>query len=90
MVSVLLGISYLVRKKLKKNWMRVHRILTICLIVILVVHVVDVGIQLPKCILNGIIDLNIDEEQIKDEENQSVLFSDAQLKDGVYEGTAEG
>ncbi|MGN1167287.1 MAG: hypothetical protein ACI4S2_12770 [Lachnospiraceae bacterium] len=47
-VSVLLGLSYLIRKRLKKNWMKVHRILTVCLLVCLMLHVVEVGIQLSN------------------------------------------
>lgn len=47
-VSVLLGVSYLVRKGLKKNWMKVHRILTVCLLVFLVLHVAVVGGELEK------------------------------------------
>lgn len=89
-LSVLLGISYLVRKVLKKNWMPVHHILTVCLLAVLAIHVVDVGIQLPKRILAEKTDSDIYEEQIKEEVNHSTLFSNAQLKDGVYEGVAEG
>lgn len=43
-VSVLLGRSYLARKGLEKNWMKVHRILTICLLVCLALHMAGVGI----------------------------------------------
>ncbi|MGN0333717.1 MAG: FMN-binding protein [Lachnospiraceae bacterium] len=70
--------------------MTVHRILTVCLIVCLVIHVADVGIQLPKRILTGNSDSDFNEEQIKEEVNDSTSFSGAQLKDGVYEGAAEG
>lgn len=89
-VSVLLGISYLLRKSWKKNWMKIHRILTIFLLVLVVIHIVDVGIQLPGRIFSSGTDSVNSGEQIKDTVNDSVTFSGAQLKDGVYEGSAEG
>ncbi|MGN0321248.1 MAG: FMN-binding protein [Lachnospira sp.] len=90
-VSVLLGISYLLRKILKKNWMRIHRILTVVLLVLIVVHIIDVGIQLPSRILHkntatGAENVNVNISQ----DIYGVQFSGAQLKDGVYEGSAQG
>ena len=97
-VSILLGLSYVLRKVLKKNWMRIHRILTIVVVVLLVIHVADVGIQLPSRILgisgskdssgsgngNSASFFNIDGT------DGFTSFSGAQLKDGVYEGSAQG
>ena len=97
-VSVLLGLTYLLRKVLKKKWMQVHRILTVCMLVLMVLHIADVGIQLPSRLFDkktgsansqDVINDEIKEE-IKDEINDSVTFSGAQLEDGVYEGSAEG
>lgn len=48
LLCVLLGLSYLLRRMLKKNRMRIHRILTACLLVFVVIHIADVGIQLPS------------------------------------------
>lgn len=45
--SVLLALSYLLRKKLKKGWMPVHRVLTVLMLALLVLHVAEVGIHLP-------------------------------------------
>ena len=48
--AILLGISYLIRKVLKKNWMKLHRLLTVLFAVSLVIHVFQMGITLPYAI----------------------------------------
>ncbi len=48
-----LAVSYLLRRRLKKLWMPVHRLLTVMLIICLVVHLVVVGIQLPGRLFGG-------------------------------------
>lgn len=96
LVCVLLGLSYMLRRILKKNWMNIHRILTVCLLVLVVIHIVDVGIQLPFRLFakeTGSVKETgsaNDQDTVKDERNDSVTFSGAKLKDEVYEGTAEG
>lgn len=45
---LLLAVSYLLRKKLRKYWMPAHRVLTILALLLLVLHLVDMGIQLPS------------------------------------------
>ena len=47
-LAVVLLLSYVLRKKLRKNWMLVHRIATVALLICLVLHVIDVGIRLPS------------------------------------------
>ncbi|MDX1358640.1 MAG: hypothetical protein R3232_07410, partial [Clostridia bacterium] len=52
-VSILLGISWMLRKKLtgKKNWMYFHRLLVIVFSLSIVIHVVDAGgIQVFKVV----------------------------------------
>lgn len=44
--TVLLAVSYMLRRRLKRRWMVLHRILTVALIALVVLHVSDVGIQL--------------------------------------------
>jgi uncharacterized protein with FMN-binding domain len=44
--AVLLALTYLFRKKLKKLWMPLHRILTVILIVLLAIHLIDMGITI--------------------------------------------
>ncbi|MGN0510713.1 MAG: FMN-binding protein [Lachnospiraceae bacterium] len=90
LVSIMLGLSYLFRRVLKKRWMGLHRVLTVCLLVLIVVHILDVGIQLPSRIFGGQKDVAKDEENVEKEKQDSVVFSGAQLKDGVYEGSAQG
>lgn len=48
-LSLLLGINYMFRKRFvhKKGWMFYHRILTVGFMGILVLHILDVGIQAP-------------------------------------------
>lgn len=38
-VSLLLALTYMFRKKLKKRWMFLHRVLTVILLILLVLHV---------------------------------------------------
>ncbi len=44
-VSILLGFSWLLRKKLnmKKTWMTVHRVLTVSFVALIAIHVLNVG-----------------------------------------------
>ena len=49
-LAILLGITYLLRKMLKANWMKLHRILTVMLVVSLVIHIFQMGIKLPYAI----------------------------------------
>lgn len=46
--AILLAVSYLARKKLRKEWMLLHRALTVLMIGLLVFHLADVGIHLPE------------------------------------------
>lgn len=43
-LTLLLGLSYLLRKKLKKNWMTAHRALTAAVIIALIFHLTTTGI----------------------------------------------
>ena len=42
-ISILLGLNWLLRKKMKKAWMAVHRLLTAAFAVLLVIHILNVG-----------------------------------------------
>lgn len=48
-ISVLLGLNYMLRKYLSKvkSWMYYHRILTVAFLCIIILHIIDVGIQAP-------------------------------------------
>lgn len=89
-LSVLLALSYVIRRRLKKSWMKVHRIFVVGMFIIVVLHVIDVGIQLPARILKGKTGTAYEQEQLKEQVNESISFSGAQLQDGVYEGSAQG
>lgn len=63
------------------------------MLALMVLHIADVGIQLPTRLFDeeaGSDSQDVINDEIKDEINDSVTFSGAQLKDGVYEGSAEG
>ncbi|MGN0408631.1 MAG: FMN-binding protein, partial [Bacteroides sp.] len=87
-VAVLLGISYVLRRIFRKKWMPVHRILTVCMIALVAVHVIDTGIQLPSRIFktSSRNSQSVSESNL----NNYTSFSGAQLADGVYEGSADG
>lgn len=53
-ITLLLALTYMLRKKLKKLWMILHRLLTVLLIVCLVIHLADSGISLPGRILSAV------------------------------------
>lgn len=107
-LSILLGLTYVLRKILKKNWMKLHRILTVVFVVTIVIHVYQVGIALPRAIflsekeaetsenisneenINPTETEDVTKEEKTDDSNNIVVFSGATLKDGTYEGAAEG
>lgn len=88
-LSVLLGLTYVLRKILKKNWMKLHRVLTIVFVASIVIHVYQMGITLPHAIFTHEGEAKSSED-IKDDSNSIATFAGADLKDGTYEGTAEG
>lgn len=51
--AFLLGLSYLLRRKIHGKWMLCHRILTVVLLLCLGLHLFDVGIQLPGRLLGS-------------------------------------
>ena len=137
-LSILLGITYLLRKKIKNKWMKLHRVLTVMLVAAVVIHICQMGIKLPDAISSMRKETGISEgfkhTELKDatgetpgiegsqkseetqnnqetnatkgaqetEEDQKigktetqntdglVTFSGAALKDGTYEGSADG
>lgn len=138
-LAILLGITYILRKALKKNWMRLHRVLTVMFVTAIVIHIYQMGITLPYVISdlgqkstvsdgvnsednvfsedNNSEDItasdgsdseasvvsedNSSEDKVEPEDGNSedtetdkpdslVTFSGATLKDGTYQGSAEG
>lgn len=113
--AILLALTYVFRKRLKKRWMLLHRILTVIFLCLIVIHVSSVGIHLDNQIKKLFASANNthqtettadttaaeDSQSVPQESSQqttsqtvieetNILFSGAQLKDGTYEGTAEG
>jgi uncharacterized protein with FMN-binding domain len=106
-LALILALTYLLRKKMKRKWMIAHRIVTAAMIVFLVLHVYDVGIRLPKRLFqsNQHAPAVTESSRVSNNSEQTsgqakitssdtsaniVTFSGAQLKDGIYEGTADG
>lgn len=90
-LGVLLALSYLLRKKLKKHWMPVHRLLTVLLLAVIVLHVVNTGVTIFDALSPDSASSAAEETVTQtDDPLSSVSFSGAQLADGSYEGTASG
>lgn len=93
LLAICLFITYSMRKMLPKVWMRAHRLLTILLLLALVLHLTDVGIQLPRRISDALSGKTVQVDTLEDTTGadlSSSTFSGAVLQDGVYEGSAEG
>jgi uncharacterized protein with FMN-binding domain len=86
-LSILLALSYLLRKKLGRAWMAVHRVLTVLLIAMMVLHLVNMGVQLPSRIFGG---SQTQTSAAASSSASGVTFSGAVLKDGTYQGSAQG
>jgi len=98
-MAVLLAVSYLCRKTLKRKWLVIHRILTVLMIAALVWHIAVMGITLPSRIFTAsqketAADVTETTDSVSEDTTAEtvvkVLFSGAVLKDGVYEGSADG
>lgn len=100
-ISILLGLSYAVRKLFKNTkikWVGVHHILTGMLVVTVIVHIIQVGISLPNAVTKTLSGSNnssaiSNSQESSDNGNDNAIsgsFSGATLKDGTYEGSAEG
>lgn len=93
--SVLLALSYMLRKRLKKRWMKLHRVLTVAMIALVVLHVADVGVQLfdrlaPVAYAQAKAEDALGAEAAMLSDDAAALFSGAALTDGVYQGSAMG
>lgn len=55
-LSLLLGINFMVRKhlKLNKSWIFYHRALTVSFITVLALHIYNVGIQAPELLISSL------------------------------------
>ncbi len=103
-VAALLAVSFMLRKRLRKQWMRLHRVLTVVLIAVVVLHVADVGVQVFDRLVPVTYaeaeavsaDSDTDTETETDSDtlalidDTNALFSGATLIDGVYQGSATG
>lgn len=87
-LSILLGLNWVFRKLFdkSKDWLFYHRILTIGLILALVLHIFNVGIQAPKLLMN------LSAPSRNNNKISSIIkeFQGVELKDGTFEGEAEG
>lgn len=104
--AALLALTYLLRRKLKKHWMPLHRALTVLLITLLVLHITNVGIHLfdglKRTAANTPPTTSALEEGASEKTTESTttyeadptiaanLFSGAVLKDGTYTGAGKG
>lgn len=74
---ILLAVSYLLRKKLRRYWMPVHRVLTVLTLVLLVLHLFDMGISLPARLLESRAEPVTEEETLSVESVTEAPVSEA-------------
>lgn len=92
-VSILLGLNFMLRKTLSKyrGWMYYHRILTAIFLLTIVIHIKEVGgIQIQYAVQNY---LSSGNEYTVDSKSVSEIasgFEGVTFKDGVYTGEATG
>ena len=110
-----LALTYLLRRQLKKRWMTAHRILTLALIAVSVLHITGVGVQIFDR-LSGRQEMRTTAAASSSGSSSAssssagssassgettsssadassggvVTFSGATLKDGTYQGSADG
>lgn len=113
-IMLSLALTYLLRQRLRKRWMTAHRILTVALIAILILHITGVGVQIfhrlsdrretRTAAVSGSGAPSADSSSTEspassgktppspsDASSGSVVtFSGATLKDGTYQGSADG
>ena len=97
-MSILLGISYAIRKSLSKpaKWMKYHRVLTILFLLTLGLHLIDIKIyNFSRLINNRNVEEHFDRDEDESNNNVNISeisgdFSNYTFKDGTYEGVAEG
>ena len=72
-ISVLLGLNWMLRKKLntKKPWMIYHRVLTVIFTVLLIVHILNVGGFILDDMISGEIQAPVQTQQIEQTESSS-------------------
>lgn len=99
--GILLGVTYLFKKRMKRSvWLRIHRMLSVLVVVLLVIHLIDIGgAPATKALIRT---LQADqtataetESDIIDAEEESLLewANDDMTQDytdGTYSGTADG
>lgn len=90
-IAIFLGITYMLRKKIGRRWMKYHQVATILLVTCIILHLIDVGIRLPNRIMNFInSEQTTTQSDTQSSESGLISFSGATLADGVYEGSADG
>lgn len=94
LLSVLLAVTWVFRKALKKvkNWMFWHRVLTLAFVVVLVLHIVDVGGFIGLKTAYQLSFMNETKPAETDSEQLSLFSMDSGnvYEDGTYTGVADG
>lgn len=86
--AVLLAVSYRLRRLLRRRWMALHRVLTVVMIALVVLHISEVGIQLLGRIPSAAYADAQPSAAVPAGANAA--FADAAPADGVYQGSAQG
>lgn len=83
-ITILIGMTYYLKRKWKQ-WIMLHRVLTVAFFAVLMIHLLDAGILIDNYVKNL-----FSRQSSVSSTQEGVLFGDATLQDGTYEGSAEG
>lgn len=91
--SILLGVNWITRRRLSKtiSWVYCHRLLTIILLITIIWHVVDVGgIRAHEVLFSRVNTVKSQSDKTGSINLSSKKLENAEFKDGVYTGEAQG
>lgn len=86
-LAALLGLTYLLRRTLKRRWMVLHRVLTVLLILVLALHLLNVGIQLPSRLFGSSQSTVAAQTQTASADTQTAVSADAQTSSAASSDT---
>ena len=86
-LAALLGLTYLLRRTLKRRWMVLHRVLTVLLILVLALHLLNVGIQLPSRLFGSSQSTVAAQTQTASSDTQTAVSADTQTSSAASTDT---
>jgi len=86
-LAALLVLTYLLRRTLKRRWMVLHRVLTVLLILVLALHLLNVGIQLPSRLFGSSQSTVAAQTQTASADTQTAVSADTQTSSAASTDT---